>query len=103
MLLKQSTSEIDTIVKVFYLTRGEKEFLLSAGVGEGLFFAGLNHVTMKIVSAPFEHTVITSNPQELTQQQQKTSSDQQSPDTQAFGRKQPTTLPISNLEKIGNT
>jgi len=71
MLLKQSASEIDTIVKVFYLTLGEKEFLLSASVGEGLFFAGLNHVTMKVVGAPFEHTVITSNPLELKQMQEK--------------------------------
>jgi len=72
MLLKQSPTEIDSITKVFYLTTREKEFLLSAGIGEGLFFAGLNHVTMKIVAAPFEHTVITSNPQELKQMQEKT-------------------------------
>lgn len=75
MLLKQSPTEIDSILKVFYLSRKEKEFLLSAGVGEGLFFAGLNHVEMRVIAAPFEHVVITSNPQELTQIREKTTVD----------------------------
>jgi len=72
MLLKQSPTEIDSIVKIFYLSRGEKELLLSSNVGEGLFFAGLNHVAMKVVAAPFENTVITSNPQEIEKMQEQT-------------------------------
>ena len=76
MLLKQSPTEIDSIVKVFYLSRGERELLLSAGVGEGLFFAGLNHVAMKVIAAPFENTVITSNPQELKQMQERSALNQ---------------------------
>ncbi|MBI2031602.1 MAG: ATP-binding protein [Candidatus Levybacteria bacterium] len=70
MLLKQSPSEIDLVTKVFYLSEGEKELLLSADVGEGLFFAGQSHVVMKIIAAPFEHAVITSNPQELMKQEE---------------------------------
>lgn len=65
MLLKQSPTEIDSITKVFNLSLQEKELLLSSNVGEGLFFAGQNHVAIKIVAAPFENTIITSNPQEL--------------------------------------
>lgn len=65
MLLKQSPTEIDLISKVFYLSEGEKELLLSADIGEGLFFAGQSHVAMKVIAAPFEHTLITSNPQEI--------------------------------------
>lgn len=65
ILLKQSTSEIDTVAKTFYLTEGERQMLLSAGVGQGLFFAGQNHVAIQIVAAPFEHDIITSNPEEL--------------------------------------
>jgi len=72
VLLKQSPTEIDSINKVFYLSLREKELLLSASVGEGLFFAGLNHVVMKVIAAPFEHTVITSNPQEVKQAQERT-------------------------------
>ena len=116
MLLKQSTSEIDTIVKVFYLTPGEKEFLLSAAVGEGLFFAGLNHVTMRVVSAPFEHTVITSNPQELAQMREKANaagSQSSASFDKAPALKQeapnksetpsPAAPPFINEQKIGNT
>ncbi len=70
MLLKQGAAEIDVITKTFYLSEGEKELLLSADVGEGLFFAGQSHVAMKVIAAPFEHEIITSNPQEVLQQQQ---------------------------------
>lgn len=71
MLLKQSPAEIDNIAKTFYLSSQEKKFLLAAGVGEGLFFAGLNHVAMKVVAAPFENSIITSNPQELIKMQEE--------------------------------
>ncbi len=64
MLLKQSPTEIDLVAELFYLTAGEKQLLLSANVGEGLFFAGQSHVAMQIIAAPFEHKMITSNPQE---------------------------------------
>lgn len=60
VLLKQSPTEIDNIAKTFYLSAHEKEFLLSCAVGEGLFFAGLNHVSMRVVAAPFENSIITS-------------------------------------------
>jgi type IV secretory pathway VirB4 component len=62
MLLKQSPTEIDNIVKTFYLSDQEKQFLLSVNVGEGLFFAGLNHVALKVVAAPFENEIITLKP-----------------------------------------
>ncbi len=65
MLLKQSPSEVDLVSQTFYLSQGEKELLLSADIGEGLFFAGQSHVAMKVIAAPFEHTMITSNPQEI--------------------------------------
>lgn len=65
MLLKQSPTEIDLVAKTFYLTAGEKQLLLSANIGEGLFFAGQSHVSMKVIAAPHEHGMITSNPQEV--------------------------------------
>lgn len=70
VLLKQSPTEIDSIAQVFYLSRQEKEFLLSTNVGEGLFFAGLNHVPLRVVAAPFEHALITSNPEELMKREE---------------------------------
>lgn len=65
MLLKQGTAEVDLVGETFFLSEGERELLLSAGIGEGLFFAGQNHVAMKVLGAPFEHELITSNPAEL--------------------------------------
>ena len=71
MLLKQSPAEVDLVADVFYLTTGEKELLLSANVGEGLFFAGQSHVSMQVIAAPFEHDMITSNPEELEKRNEK--------------------------------
>jgi type IV secretory pathway VirB4 component len=70
MLLKQSPTEIDLVAKTFYLTAGEKQMLLSANIGEGLFFAGQSHVAMRVIAAPHEHGMITSNPQEILDKNQ---------------------------------
>ena len=65
ILMKQHPSAIDRVAEVFYLSEGEKRLLLSASVGEGLFFAGANHVAIKVVASPEEHRLITTNPEEL--------------------------------------
>lgn len=65
ILLKQSPSEIDKLGDVFYLSDGEKRLLLSAGIGEGLFFAGANHVAIQVVASPEEHKLITTKPSEV--------------------------------------
>lgn len=79
VLLKQGTSEVDLLSKTFYLSEGEKALLLSAGLGEGLFFAGQNHVGIKVIAASFEHEIITSNPQELMQRQTAAAQANQAP------------------------
>ena len=58
IILKQSTAAVDKITKTFYLTGGEKHFLLSAGVGEGLFFAGQSHVGFQVVASEEEKHLI---------------------------------------------
>ena len=60
-----SSAVIDKVTEIFYLSEGEKHFLLSADIGEGLFFAGPNHVAMRVVASPEEHRLITSKPEEL--------------------------------------
>lgn len=69
LLLKQSPSSVDKVAEVFHLTQGEKFLLLNSDVGEGLFFAGLNHVAIKVLASPEEHALITSNPQEILEMQ----------------------------------
>jgi type IV secretory pathway VirB4 component len=70
-LLKQSPAAIDRIQKVFYLTSGEKNYLLSAGIGEGLFFAGSNHVAIQVIASENEHNLITTNPIELMEMEKQ--------------------------------
>jgi type IV secretory pathway VirB4 component len=65
ILLKQSTSAIDKVVEVFNLTEGEKMLLLESGVGEGIFFAGMNHVAIKLIASYTEDQLITTNPKEV--------------------------------------
>jgi len=65
VLLKQSPSTIDKVAEVFNLTEGEKYMLLECDVGEGLFFAGLNHVAIKIIASYTEEQLITTDPRQL--------------------------------------
>lgn len=65
ILLKQHPAGIDKVAETFYLSEGEKRLLLSAAVGEGLFFAGSNHVAIKVMASEAEHKLITTNPEEL--------------------------------------
>jgi type IV secretory pathway VirB4 component len=58
IILKQSTAAVDKITETFYLTGGEKHYLLSAGVGEGLFFAGQSHVGFQVIASEEEKGLI---------------------------------------------
>ncbi|NQU77218.1 DUF87 domain-containing protein [Candidatus Falkowbacteria bacterium] len=70
LLLKQSTSGIDSVTDTFKLTQGERYLLLEAGVGEGLFFAGSKHVAIKVVASYAEDQLITSDPRQLLEIEQ---------------------------------
>lgn len=65
LLLKQSPTTIDILQKTFNLTDEEKYLLLESGLGEGIFFAGLKHVAIKIVSSYTEDQIITSDPSQI--------------------------------------
>jgi type IV secretory pathway VirB4 component len=65
ILLKQSTSSADALQKVFNLTDEEKYLLLESEVGEGIFFAGLKHVAIKIIASYTEDQIITSDPSQI--------------------------------------
>jgi len=65
LLLKQSPTTIDMLRDIFNLTDEEKYLLLESGVGEGLFFAGLKHVAIKVVASYTEDQIITSDPSQL--------------------------------------
>jgi len=67
LLLKQAPSTIQIVQKTFNLTDEEKYLLLESEVGEGIFFAGLKHVAIKIIASYTEDQIITSDPAELLQ------------------------------------
>lgn len=64
-LLKQSASAVDVLSDVFKLTSEEKNRLSQFPVGQGLFFAGQNHVHIQIVASPTETGLITTNPEQI--------------------------------------
>ncbi len=70
VLLKQSPAAIDKIGEVFYLSQGEKQLLLAANVGEGIFFAGPHHAPIRVVASDEENKLITTRPQEMLQKGQ---------------------------------
>ncbi len=65
MLLGQSPTAIDTLQTVFNLTDGEKYALLESGVGEGIFFAGRQHVAIKVISSYTEDQIVSSDPHQI--------------------------------------
>lgn len=66
ILLKQSPSAVDVLADVFKLTSEERKRLSQFPVGQGLFFAGQNHVHIQITASPTEAGLISSNPATMT-------------------------------------
>lgn len=65
ILMKQSPTAVDMLQKVFALSDGERSYLLSCDQGQGLFFAGSNHVGIQVLSSQAENEIITTNPKDL--------------------------------------
>ncbi len=67
LLMKQSQTAIDTLQQTFNLTDEEKFLLLESNVGEGIFFAGMKHVAIRVIASYTEDQIITSDPSQLLQ------------------------------------
>lgn len=74
LLLKQSTSAVDVLSNVFKLTEEEQKRLANFPVGQGLFFAGQNHVHIQIQASDTEYNLINTNPSAQAQKQPDTPS-----------------------------
>lgn len=70
ILMKQSPAAIETVKETFHLTDSEKFLLLESSVGHGLFFAGVNHVALRVVPSYVEDQIITSDPRQLMEIEQ---------------------------------
>jgi len=102
VLLKQSPAAIDKIGETFYLSQGEKQLLLAANVGEGIFFAGPHHAPIRVVASPEEYTLVTTNPKDIGVSPQNTPT----PPTSGFVQSTPAApaeiVSIATAETQGN-
>jgi type IV secretory pathway VirB4 component len=87
LLLKQSPSAVDVLADVFKLTDEEKKRLSQFPVGQGLFFAGQNHVHIQVIASPTEADLITTTPglQQEAQEPLPEAEPANPPQTQATG------------------
>ncbi len=65
ILLRQSPTSVDLVQETFKLSDEEKYLLLESAVGEGIFFAGLKHVAIKVIASYTEDQIITSDPSQI--------------------------------------
>ena len=94
-LMKQSTASVPVLTETFYLSEGERQLLMAADVGEGIFFAGQNHVALRVVASEEEHTIITTNPEEILEKRDQKKASAVSPPLfpreKSLLKKEPTT------------
>ena len=71
LLLRQAPVAMDKLQKTFNLTESEKYLLLNSGVGQGLFFAGNQHVAIHVIASFGENKIVTTNPEEILAMQKE--------------------------------
>lgn len=76
-LMKQSTSSVPLLAQTFYLSEGERQLLVTSDVGEGIFFAGQNHVALRVIASDKEHQVITTDPEEILSQKKQANAERE--------------------------
>lgn len=64
-LMRQAPADIDSVQEVFRLSGGQRDFLLSCGVGEALMMAGRNATALKVVASDYEKKFISTNPNDV--------------------------------------
>src|SRR5262249_48594632 len=65
LLLRQSAQAIDAVCEAFTLSRGERDFLLTAPRGDGMLISGSQRVAFRALASPVEHGLVTTDPSEL--------------------------------------
>ena len=65
LLLGQAPQAIDQLTATFGLSDGERQYLLAAGVGEGILAAGTEQVAFRAEASPAEHALVTTSPEFL--------------------------------------
>jgi conjugal transfer ATP-binding protein TraC len=84
-LLKQSSTAVDVLSDVFKLTSEEKKRLSQFPVGQGLFFAGQNHVHIQVIASPTETGLISTTPKPVVQNEEPQAPQLNRQDSQYYG------------------
>lgn len=70
-LLRQKPAVIESVSRVFHLSKNENNFLLTCNVGHGLLILDNEHQELEIKASSEEHKLITTNPDEIIKQNNK--------------------------------
>ncbi|WP_431947900.1 VirB4 family type IV secretion system protein [Actinacidiphila sp. bgisy167] len=65
ILMRQAPQALDQVAEAFHLSRGEKQFLLTAPRGCALLLSGRTKIAFTPVASPEEHRLVTTDPAEL--------------------------------------
>ncbi|MEZ0107934.1 type IV secretory pathway VirB4 component [Catenulispora sp. EB89] len=65
ILLRQAPQSIDHVASAFRLSAGERSFVLTAARGQGLVMSGTTRAAFTAVASPFEHGLVTTDPEEV--------------------------------------
>ena len=69
VLMQQDESTIEPVANAFRLSDRERQVLLTAAKGSGLFFVKGGHLGIHVEASPREHSFITTAPRELAAQE----------------------------------
>ncbi len=64
-LLRQKPSIIDDVMSKFHLSSEERNYLLTANIGEGILILENDHTELKVIASEEEHKIATTNPNEI--------------------------------------
>ena len=87
ILLRQSTQAIDEVTRVFDLSAGERQFLLSADRGQGLLSTGSTRVAFHAAASELEDSLATSSPAQLAEQDTDRHGDHDDEDVASGGKR----------------
>src|SRR5262249_29988123 len=65
LILGHRAERVDAAVEAFQLSEADRQELLAAGKGEGLFVARGDPLSVKVLASPEEHRLVTTRPDEV--------------------------------------
>lgn len=77
ILLGQAPQSIDHVARAFRLSAGERTFVLSAVRGQGLLMSGNTRAAFSAIASPFEHDLVTTDPEEVAALRRSASPDEE--------------------------